>query len=34
LLEPLAIEGFGGVIVIEVRTAAVTVTLVDPEIVP
>jgi hypothetical protein len=28
---PLAIEGFGGVIVIDVRVAAVTVTVVDPE---
>jgi hypothetical protein len=30
-LVPLAIEGFDGVTVIEVRTAAVTVTVVDPE---
>jgi hypothetical protein len=30
-LVPLAIEGFGGVIVIDVRVAAVTVTVVDPD---
>jgi hypothetical protein len=29
-LVPLAIEGFGGVIVIDARVAAVTVTVVDP----
>jgi hypothetical protein len=29
---PLAIEGFGGVIVIDVSVAAVTVRVVDPEI--
>jgi hypothetical protein len=29
-LKPLAVEGFGGVIAIEVRTAGVTVTMVDP----
>jgi hypothetical protein len=30
-LVPLAIEGFGGVIVIDARVAAVTVTVVDPD---